>query len=882
MLYELFSWIGNNEETADLHLEIITPLSFDSEYKLGLKHRKHLLVDYRSAKFGSCLPGVVSDALQRVTQHDAYMDFMAMCQQEINAHGEIGSFFLALKYLLPLLEQKEFFDSTAAKINKIVLLWLKEDKEKALGFYTQNEKVLKEIQPITLAVELAIATDQAVEYLAELTAQLSTEEHAITLAPLFFPLIQDTEKFAGAILWLSQRVSAEHILQTDLLQKFMAYHVVFLDSDDSPIKLLYRLLSQFSEAEALVKAAGHVPCVGMGIAETSITGMRSTPDKLSPVEIMPPSLVLTPTKENFNALYRMFGINFLKLALEGYAKYQSEKWHHILFGFLNRDIEHLPVFINFIAMNAPTNLEVLASLMSEATIENLITQQSGAVWHFLPYRPALLTQLSSSNTALYLEGVRSQDATTFELLLQLTTLFSALCGANKAAAILVYESILDIVLEHVELLEDRGLVKLLKRFSVKEKIIGERSQQLQAQFDQCFEQVTYGPLSIDDYHIIEDVWYSVSRQLQALNGLVSIAYHCPRNKYELQIHIAKACLLKHPDYFNLDDFFQALEIPQVFSVEGVNQYEKLLVGILTISESAAIRTSIIQRLDTGEDSLQRWMYEEYDGETVLRKAVKQDNVDLVEWLDSNMCLSEATLCSEVAVAAKEKKWNVVRYFCESCSLPQTIYQTVLVFAAEEGQLNIVQYLCNFSITDLQRTHILQAFFCAATNGHVDVMKFLWDLNPKAVGVQMIANALKIVAQHEHLLSITFLGNLIKNSLLQRAAESALIHAVAHQQTHVIQQICTLINAPRMEVIEKASLRAFKSGNLPLARCLYGFPNVVLQTDDRASPDGKSRVRKSVSSSDLTQCGFFNAENIKRRRHSSSDSPWPVSPGVVRQ
>jgi hypothetical protein len=45
---------------------------------------------------------------------------------------------------------------------------------------------------------------------------------------------------------------------------------------------------------------------------------------------------------------------------------------------------------------------------------------------------------------------------------------------------------------------------------------------------------------------------------------------------------------------------------------------------------------------------------------------------------------------------------------------------------------------------------------------------------------------------------------------------------------IIEHVCHLLNAPRLEVIEKAFIRAVKSGNLPLARYFCSLPGVVLR------------------------------------------------------
>ena len=855
MLYPLFSWMCGNQATFDLPQEIVTLPKVESEQKLGLERRKQLLRGFHSAKLGAA-SYETSKSLQCLMQHNAYMDFMAICHKELKASGELGSFILALKYLLS--DQSAISDKTA-KISTLFLMLLTVEKKQALDFYKQNQGALN-IPAITSAVELVIAVDQTRQHLALLTSQLSTEEHRFTLAALFLSFIEDVEKFAAAILWLSESLSPEDIIQTHLLQKFMVYHAAFLHSEDSEIKQLYQLLGKFSETKRLVEIAASVPCeeLGLGFSAYSVKGEPLVPGELLSVQRQ---LKLTPTQANFDALYNVFNISFLNLALEVYAEYPSEAWQRILYDSLNLNIKHLPAFINFIAMKVPTRLETLVSLISEATLENLLQQRNGAVWHFLPFRPTLLQRLTNSNIASYLEELRSQEISNFELLAQFMALFGVLCGANKAAAVQVYEAILDIALEHAELLEDDVLIKLLKRFSAKDMIIEARSQTLQARFDLYLAELTSGPLNVKNYHMIEDVWHSVLRQLHTLSRLVSIAHRCPRNKHEFQACIAKAYISNDPENFNLTDFLQVLDLPQEFSSGRVSSYEKLLIEILTTIDDKTLRDSIIELLETNENISQRWMHEAYGEEVVLRKAVKQDNVGLVEWLDENIHLNQDTLCAEVAFAAKAGKWKVATYLCESCALPQNSYPPILLLAAEGGQLNLVKHLCEFAITDLQKNHILQAFFNAAKNGNLAVMQFLWHLYPQAVGIKMIANALEIVSQHEHLASIEYLGNLVESPLVCKAVESALRYAVARRQILVVQHLCGLRNAPHQEKIEKALSR----GNLSLIESLCALPNERALQGSRN--DG---IRKSVSSGDLTQYGIFNIKCSPKRRRSSAD------------
>ena len=863
MLYELFSWVKNSETELLFNSQTLTRVVFESEHKHALVARRELRADVCAARFFEATTTTVGEQAKRIEHHDAYMNFMAFCKVELGQQDYCNSFLIALKYLLLMPNTENLPAINEAKINSIFFILLKENKEKILEFYHQNQQLFNSFQQIKTMVA---AAEIVTVHLAEVTSKLHAQENAISVAPLFMTFMDDTELFAAAILWLLLRgVPAERIIQTDLLQHFMLLYSAWLGTLDSPIKYLYGLLGAFPEAQDLIAAAGKVQCEDRslhceegGKHSWAITGVLTEQSTLHRVEINVSSLEFTPTEENFEALYQLFGSSFLSEALIWHTTYPNLMRRAALQHVLNRQLsitKQLPDLINLVAIKcAPSVLNTLSSLLDDDVIEKLVLRSSGAILHLLPYKPTLLSRITEGDVTDYLAQLGALDEPVLVVIIQLLALFSALRDVNKAGAALVYEAILDRLLTQPQLLEDSYLIKQIRKFSEKEVVLTNRCAQLQFVFDRCLsEQVAMVVLTTESYHLIEDAWHSFSQQLDLLNEIMPLTSRCPADKYKLYAYLASLYLANHADYFVLDDFIQALEVTPELSADCVNEYERLLIELLTTIDDDNIRRTIIdkfaseytrlftERLKTiddvnirqmlidkfeaDEDQTLQWIYRDYGDECVFDRAVKQGNIGLIQWMEPKINRSRLAVDRSVIMAAEANQWGVANYFCSSSSIEpqQHALKELLIMAAVAGQLGTVQLLCEGAITHLREKHIAAAFIQAAAYGHKNIAQYFCNLDSRAPCADITAKALKVAIQHKSLAMIDFIGNLPRNTQLLLIVSNAVIHAATRDDLPVMQQLCSLrTNTPRRQVLEKSFLKALEFGHLTIAQYLYSL------------------------------------------------------------
>ncbi len=949
-LYELLSWVNSRESALTFNHQTITQSAYDLELKWAMDKRRELRADVYTAKFRSSSTPTANDAPQQLEQHDAYIGFLTWCGAELANDQFQGTFFIGLNYLLSTSVDEAQLTKNEEKINTIFFELLKENKEKALDFYHQFQQKFDKFT----YVNIMVSAEKSADHLAQLAIQLHGQENALSIAPLFKQFIDDTEKFAAAILWLLRRgETIEQILQADLLQNFMLYHSAWLDSSDSQIKNLYNVLGQFPEAKELVDMAKKVQCEDRGFhceewgallkissdpesmsfddiygllnrldgcilynekvfyisqRDMSIVAIHPTVEKwgelktllnalkfddltmasedglsvmtsatgrlkdysyaitgekceqrtLHRVLIKPTTPEFTPTAENFHALYGVFGETFLKEALTWGVEAKQVVWHAALRQVLNQEAtiaKHLPGLINFVAISStPRTSETLASLIDDSTIEKLVMQHNGAVLHLLPYKPMLRTQIEEGGITHYLAMMQPADDRVLDTIPQFLSLFFVFRDINQPVAVLVYEAILDLLMQHLQYLDDRLLIKELRKFSEKETILTKRYTHLHHLLDECIEeQVAEGRLSTDNYHVIENMWLSVSRKLDLLNEIMPKASHCPSDKYKLQAYWASMYFARHPGYFILDDFIQALEVTSELFTNRVTVYERVLVELLTTIDNDALRQSIItqfdammseddhrlmERLKTMDDpDIQQviqaeieknkalsvpWVHKKYSDGCILDIAAKRGNIGLIRWLESRMVLDVEIINQAVILAAEENQWSVVDYFLSSPHHhpTQQVLKELLSLAIAAGELPSVRLLCGGVITHLHEKHLEKAFIEAAAHDHKALVQYLCHLDTGAPNPSMVARAFKVAIHYKSMDVVDFICHSTESTQLQLIVENALLTAATRDDLSMVQKLCSLnTNAPRQTAIEKTFLKAIKYGHLSIAQYL---------------------------------------------------------------
>jgi hypothetical protein len=826
MLYDLFSWISNSRNLDLLKPHLIDIPSFEYEKKLALKCRRELLFELREKKFSQLDSKNVID---RLDSHNAYCRFMTFCHPLLIERKEMSSFFLALGYLLSGSPDEDEVVDLPNKIQSIFMILLRDEKEETLAFFKAHEDKLGHFENIVRAVDVQKSVDSTIDHLTRLSMALRHQENPMALVSIFKKSIADTELFAAEILWLLKReVSVERILQTNLLQNFMSYHLAYLDSFESPVKYLYRLLEQFESARELLVEAERVPCDERGFHSEqegalsySIRGVLRNQTELQCVDILSSSLSFSPCEENFKALYHLFDVSFLHMAVVGYAEEENETWRTILSDFFSQNLDAISTIVRSSVSMGPAFLEVLSTLIDDVTAEKLFYQHNGAALCLLPFKPNLCSKIENYDIRSYVVKVIT-DLPVYDAIPALIALFSVVRGVNKPVSMLVYEAILNLVLLEPQCIEDSDLLKKLKKFAHTKGIIDKKNQELQEQFEQCiFEQVSDGPFSTFNYYAIEDTWKKVLRQLGVLSEIMSITNSCPQDKYKLQAYVGKEIFLKDPVRFQLVDFFSALEVCPLLSDQEVNQFERLLIEMITAIDHELIRTPIISIFEANDVKREPWRLKEYGGQCVFERAIQSNNMGLVQWLESKKVPFNTE--QAITLASKSGHWDMARHFADMLitdRVHKRVFNHIFLLSATAGQLDMVRFLCETIQIRWSRDSINPVFMAAVENNRFDVVRYLYENTTTIPCETMRLKAFKKATKLGHLDLIGFMGDFRYDNHLSREVSNAFDRAVTQGSLPIIQRLCALENnSVSQGMIEKGFIRAIDKGQLPIARYL---------------------------------------------------------------
>lgn len=851
MLVEFFPWLQSDSLDIFFAQEMVSKSDFQREKDQALIRRRALVADQyetRRSKTADA-PSLLSEIAKHLDQVNSYICFLSDSITRMDGAEPMAMPLFAIKWLLSKKVESLSSEEYVKKLKALFYCMLRNDPQKTLEIYCQYQCE----QPSSLKTNPEEYIKLVQHWLETLTIDFGAQENPLSLIDLLREFVEEPLKFAAAILWLLQRkISVAQILETGLLQDFMSYHLVSLNNPDDPCLQLYVLLGQFPKAQPLIDEANKVQCQDRGFHceeggthSFSITGLWCQQKDLYAVNVKPTLVSFTPTLENFSALYQCFELNFIKLALVWHAETKNDQWGIALRQWINQEeikLDVLSKVINFIAVDCkPGTLDILAPLFEDTVLEKLLSKHYGAILHFLPYNRAIRQKITTTDTAFYLKKIMESNTTVLDVIPQLVAMLTALRQENNnAAATLVYERLVDLILENPEYLDDRLLLKQLKSFPEKELIFAHVCQKLKDQFDQTVQEGLQNVVITEEcYHTVEDTWRDVSLKLSNLHELSPVTVSFPSDKYKMQAHLAKSFFSSKPSFFCLDQFFQSLEIVPVLSPDAVNHYERLLIEILTFIDDETIRNQIISVLETRNKAISmedgrikerlHWTQVEYGEACVLELAAFQGNLGLVQWLITTKTVELNDITHAATRAAQANQWAIVDYLCstDKVKLDQETLKELLMLAAGMGHLDMVRRFCERLIVPLESRSIIQAFAQAADNCHLQVIEYFCNLSPHVLSDGMLAKTIRMAVQRERLGMIAFLGNLPKSRKLSDTVEVALVQEVVHDRLSLVQQLCHLqTNTPSQSAIEAAFAKAIKYDHFQIAEFFCGLPQDI--------------------------------------------------------
>lgn len=846
MLNELFSWLLNHETSLDIENVILTQAELEREQALASEQQRRLIAHFRSLKFTpSSDPQAISIASHKLANHEHFMRMLRVFEQNIDTElGAQSLYQLTLEYLLSA-DHKE--DLEAILDDKAIVLFdafLNQDQEKALEYFRKIEFNLP------LHMHLALSTAITKWYLQNLSKQLRHEEKPFSIATLFKTYVSHPEQLAASLLWLLQKeIDVSDILKTGLLQHFLLYNLADLHSSDSPVVYFYQLLQQFPETRPLISAAERIRCEDPAFNHYSLIGEMHNEIELEGIEVCEQAFDFTLQNENMTALYQVFGIVFLGELLRWQEKEQETICAEFLHNILNHELSlnDLSSLIKVLAADEnPKQLKHLAFYVEEATLQKLLSKIDGSAFLLLPFKSEFRYKIRAQDVENYLKHLKGRNQG-YELIGQLMALYHTFRGIKPEIASLPYEVVVDLLIEQPHFLDDESLRTQLAKFHQKESIITRKFEQLSEQLNQTIiEQTSVLSLSTPHYHAVEDTWFEVSRKMAVLRDISILPASFPRDKYALQGHFAKAAFSKHPA-LKLMDFFHILEIEPEFDANGVNEYERVAIEILTNSDNQRVRDELLQGFLHKYGRHKHWVSQKYGSEDVFLRAVNNGNLSFLSWLiEHKLEPDRHQLGCIVSQAARKRQWDVVAFFCRiaSAKLDRGVLKEIFLAATEFNDLPMMRLVRDMAIARFDRHVVEQAFLIAVRNGHAQAANLLCHSGPKSPCKPILVKGLKMALKAHDSDMVCMFDSIMTDQ--HKDIERLIQHSTTHNKPRELELLLNFKkNAARLCALETGLQTACQRGHVEIA--------IQLLSISEASP-GLNVVEKSLLSA--AKCGYL--------------------------
>ncbi|MCP0914266.1 ankyrin repeat domain-containing protein [Legionella sp. 27cVA30] len=830
MLNELFSWLNDDANHHPISSQIVYLSTLKNELDgFSLKNRK-LLASFWSSKYSSN-DNVNAEAQKKLSMQKEFLDFLNFCENKLAVKDGCSAALLAFQYAIASQQQvKRAYD--IEKMKQLISLAMQENREETLSYY------LSEKEHLNSDVRSAISTAIVEHNLSYFTVQFTHQKNPLGIIPLCRQFLGTPEEFAALLLWLLQQgVAVERILKAGLLHDFIGYHLFSLHAPESPIIELYALMAQFPQAHALCEKAARISCSARGLEAYTLTGVLQEAEESCEID-REDSYDFTSDADNFKDLYTVFAQPFLSAALKFTAQ---EAWFEQLAAALNSlPLKDLSRFIDMTAAEKnPKLIEKLSALISVGTLNGLLDDKHWSVLHLLPYKGDLYEKISSIKIEGVLNYLDQQEASLFDKIPQLMSLFLAFRDKKKEVAISIYENIIDKIADNPQFSEDSYLLKNLRKFKHKERILVKKCGQYEASFHfEVLKQIACFPFTISHYYAIEDAWLHASRKLNALKEIVYFDSGFPHDKYNLQGYIGKLLFKQQGEQFNIEDFMVSLGVDCILNPTEVNEYEYALIESLCAIDEENCRNKIIGMLAEKYKNY-NWLHRKYGQEGILARVLRNDNAGLFIFLAEKQPLQITRalikeICREAVhfIPWEITPWNVIHYLVTTNAeqFDCDVIRQFLDLAIQQNRPASIELFCKLGIQHQDKKlgrMIERAFRLAVEQANIPLINFFCGLNQSLISPTLMLEGVgQALTKENFAIAAYIMESIPKNNFFQHSIEMLLQAAVAKNKPNIIQFLYGATETLSKNCLQKAFLKAVNLGFTDSVRQLCNLPTAL--------------------------------------------------------
>lgn len=791
-LNDLFSWMHSHEYHFErLSDSMVGQVELEKELDDATRKHQALLAEVRVLNFSTDKTdfSLKEKALAELYVQSQLIQFLEFCQGCFKKKDKNLCYDLALKYLNTLSEGKNLF---------------------------HERFILSALLKISRTFE-------------HLKQALIYQENPLGMVKLFEACLCEPEEMAASVLWMLHKgATPQKIIATGFLHRFLAYNLFLLGQEKNPINTFYQVLACDSLGKDLVQEAEKVSCELRGFEKYSLAGSFADNHKISSIEETP--CQFSEYNENFGALFELFGVEFVKLALVQVHHSQNKAWKALIAQSLNQaiDTKQLASLINIYAKQYPPEiLKQAAALISDEKIKQLLDVKEGAVLHLLRYKPQSENLFINQDIAVLIKGFLSEDYDVYEVVPQLLALLNIFKKKNTQISNQIYKEIISIVLVHSYCLDDGAFLTCLRRYQNKNEMISQVVTDIENQFESVLQHLSKNASTESSfYYILEDAWYLASRQLNTIELISSVKTTIPADKYHFIACLGRAFFKIKSNPKALEEFIAWVQFKPLLLEKGISEYERLLIVLLANIDKADLRLSIMHELEKKYSSYE-YLTKHYPQHNVYHQAVFFGNTGLIQHLvDCKQFaqLDKARKQNLLNLAVQKESWGVVRIFFEQklVAISDKYKEKILIKASESGQLEIVnlflregdgtnqfdkklqkcvieaikadhlefaQSLAEIKYIKKLHNELKKFFLSAVSKGELSRVMFYCKLKKNSLNSYDLGEGLKDAARKGHYELVGYLLNLEHNSARFSAIEDALVKASKKGHVKVVKALC---------------------------------------------------------------------------------------------
>jgi hypothetical protein len=768
-------------------------------------------------------PVNVQRALELLNDANRYIQFLNACLELLQSSGSLP--ITELMFQVSVLKA-----DLQLQAEHFFAAWIGHNALEATQYYENYyDHLCGQVSAASLKARTIIILGKTlVEHeLAMVRVALQYQEQPLAICRLLDELFPTPVRLAACFIWMIERqVDVSALLKTGLLHRFFAYHMNSLSVDErhdvlNPVAFMYGLLEQFDCTRSLVVLARQQACHVRGHERYNLLGEQV--ESLVTEQICDKFPLLTRTPENLIGVVNYFDQRaFNEIVHTLFTGAENDAFDRCVIT-LTKDRPHLvsPRIIQLIALEQAHELAKWVCFVDEPLFQEWLNKGELAMLYLLSQKPQWIHQVDEIMMHRFLDLIfeRQKPGAEDEIMRLLMCLYQVASSANLNLAAYIYASMIDVILMHGYLIEDKHVYRVLKRSQYSDDCIETRASLIIRDWTQKVTDFFSQPLSYTQYASLRTDWQQIYNQIELLQKLKKLKCNFPQTEADLMVYLFQMySKTPAPDWRQLVDI---LELDPI-SADDFSEYNhRALCKIFTHFDSDCVRDMIIDMYHWDQASFQGEIWGKVSGnakdeaatKTLIRPAgknrhllldaVSAGNKSVLEWFLRVEDLDDQLLLKAIST----ERWEWIEHWFVNYDLPQlskkALAPLLIAIAGSERFSFLRQLLHDWSF---EPKVIAQAFANASSHNNIKALYLLYLSSPaKPVLKVAFCEAVK----NRHIESIAFFGG-IKNRKEELANEviRAFNKGVKDNDLELVECLSQFIgNAPSSAVVKKAMEKA---------------------------------------------------------------------------